>query len=229
MSDEKILDKVKKCLALAASANEHEAAAALRQAQKLMEANGLTDADVLASQASEAGVKAGAAVKPSSWEVGLATRIGTAFGCETIFRAGFGRIWVYIGAGAAPEVASYAFHVLLRQAKKARTDYIDTALRRVQKTAIKTRRADTFCEGWVRSAMSAVTRWTASEDQAAAVQAYIGVKYPSLKRLDSIDRNKGRRMQDHDYKDHDSGRSAGRGAVLNRGVGAGADPLALEG
>lgn len=32
----KIIDKIKKCLALSKSANEHEAAAALRQAQKLM-------------------------------------------------------------------------------------------------------------------------------------------------------------------------------------------------
>ena len=49
---EKILDKIKKCLALASSANEHEAAAALRQAQKLMQAHGLTDQDVAAAQAS---------------------------------------------------------------------------------------------------------------------------------------------------------------------------------
>ena len=42
MADDKILDKIKKCLVLASSANEHEAAAALRQAQKLMEAHGIS-------------------------------------------------------------------------------------------------------------------------------------------------------------------------------------------
>ena len=47
MSDrDKILDKIKKCLALSASSNEHEAEAALRQARKMMEANGITDLDI---------------------------------------------------------------------------------------------------------------------------------------------------------------------------------------
>lgn len=65
----KILDKIKKCLALAASANEHEAAAALRQAQKLMETHGFTDEDVLASQASEIGAKAGGSASSATWEM----------------------------------------------------------------------------------------------------------------------------------------------------------------
>ncbi len=42
----KILDKVRKCLALSKSANEHEAAAALRQAQAMMRIHGLSDDDV---------------------------------------------------------------------------------------------------------------------------------------------------------------------------------------
>ncbi len=43
---QKVLDKIAKCLALSKSANEHEAAAALRQAQKLMVAHALTEEDV---------------------------------------------------------------------------------------------------------------------------------------------------------------------------------------
>ena len=39
------LAKIKKCLALAASPNPHEAAAATRQAQKLMAEYGLTETD----------------------------------------------------------------------------------------------------------------------------------------------------------------------------------------
>lgn len=43
---EKALDKIRKCLALGKSPNEHEAAAALRQAQKMMAAHNLTEEDV---------------------------------------------------------------------------------------------------------------------------------------------------------------------------------------
>jgi hypothetical protein len=42
----KIIDKIRKCLALSKSANENEAAAALRQAQKLMQAYNVTEEDV---------------------------------------------------------------------------------------------------------------------------------------------------------------------------------------
>lgn len=40
MNDQRILERIKKCLALSQSSEPHEAAAALRQAQKLMEMHG---------------------------------------------------------------------------------------------------------------------------------------------------------------------------------------------
>lgn len=230
MADEKILDKIKKCLALAASANEHEAAAALRQAQKLMEQHGVTDQDVLASQAGEAGAKAGAVSKPAQWEAMLAGRIANAFGCELVFsrRTWTTAEWRFIGTGAAPEVAAYAFQVLLRQARSARTNFIATALKRVRKPSVKTARADLFCEGWVKTAMRTVSGWSRTEDQAAAVTAYIESNYPSLGTLATCDR-KPTNLRDHHLNDFAQGTAAGRGAVLNRGVAAGASQAALEG
>ena len=230
MADEKILDKIKKCLALATSANEYEAAAALRQAQKLMQTHGLTDQDVLASQATEFGAKAGAVTKPAEWEAMLARRISRAFGCELVFS----RLtwttaeWRFIGAGSAPEIAGYAFRVLLRQAHTARANYIATSLKRVRKSSTKTGRADLFCEGWVQTAMSNVTAWTETEVQAEAVAAYITSKYPSLSTLATNNR-KPANLRDHHLSDFAQGACVGRDAVLNRGVGAGPDPLALEG
>lgn len=226
--DDRILDKIKKCLALAASGNEHEAAAAMRQAQKLMEQHGVSDRDVLASQAGESGTKAGAAAKPAQWEADLAVSVGDAFGCRVIFSQRYGGTWVFIGFGATHEVASYAFAVLNRQARKARTDYIATALKRVQRASVKTARADLFCTGWVRTALSAVTAWTATPEQDAAVEAFLGVKYPSLQKLKTADRSP-KSLRDHQVNDLARGAAAGRSAVLNRGIGAGPDPLALEG
>ena len=43
---ERVIRKIKHCLALAQSANENEAATALRQAQALMREHRLTDMDV---------------------------------------------------------------------------------------------------------------------------------------------------------------------------------------
>lgn len=231
MSDDKdkILDKIKKCLALATSGNEHEAASALRQAQKLMEQHGISDRDVLASQASESSAKAGAVSKPAEWENMLAARVARAFGCKVIFARRTWTIaeWKFIGAGATADVASYAFEVLFRQARKARAAYMETTLKRVRRTAIKTARADLFCDGWVQTAMSTVTAWTNSDEQQSAVAAYISCNYPSLSKLDTTNRQP-TNLRDHHLDDLARGRAAGRAAELNRGVGAGADPLALE-
>lgn len=49
MDKAKVLEKIKKCLALSKSANEHEAAQALKQMQALMREYGISDADVALS------------------------------------------------------------------------------------------------------------------------------------------------------------------------------------
>ncbi len=55
MDKERILEKIKKCLALSKSANEHEAAQALKQAQALMREYGITDIEVELSAVTETG------------------------------------------------------------------------------------------------------------------------------------------------------------------------------
>jgi hypothetical protein len=54
---EKLISRLKKCLALSASPEPHEAAAALRQAQKLMTELGMTEADLLGLELANAVVK----------------------------------------------------------------------------------------------------------------------------------------------------------------------------
>ena len=46
MDTKRIIEKIKKCMALGKSSNAHEAAAAMRQAQKMMEQHGLTEDDI---------------------------------------------------------------------------------------------------------------------------------------------------------------------------------------
>ncbi len=218
---EKIIDKIKKCLALSASSNEHEAAAALRQARKLMEAHNISDAEMLAAGATEHRQRAAAQHTPSRWETHLATCIGDAFGCRTIFGAGWfyePGSWVFIGCGAAPEIAGYAFQVLHRQCKRARETYIKTNLKRC-KTATKTRRADLFCEGWVITVVGKIEAFAGTEVQDEAIAAYVSSKYPALSDLNARNRNDGRSLRDNEVGDLIAGRLKGRDAELNRGVG----------
>jgi len=224
---DKIIDKVKKCLALAKSSNEYEAAAALRQAQKLMQQHGITDLDVEHADIQEEGTRAGAATKPSRWECGLSARIATTFDCTVFLSVNYpvGE-WVFVGAAPAGEIARYAFEVLFRQAKRARAHYIKTVLKRC--TTTRARRADLFCEGWVMTATELVESFAGSEATKARVTAYLEHKH-KLTSFQGRNRNAGRSLSERDYGDMDAGASAGKDAQLNRGVSGAEQPLALGG
>jgi hypothetical protein len=224
MDNNKIMDKIRKCLALSQSANEHEAAAALRQAKKLMEAHNISTDDVKAAEVSEARAKAGTRAKPVSWETYLAQTVGAVFNCMIIFGSGSseGR-WMFIGVGTNPEVAQYAFLVLFRQLKKARAEYIKTNLKRCKQVS-KTRRADQYCAGWVSAVRSvALGQFFPKNPDQAAIDAYNVKHHPKVIDCASIDRNEkgGKR----DYGDTFAGYLQGQKASLHRGVG-GTDELA---
>jgi len=224
-----ILEKIRKCMAMASSATGNEAETALRQARKLMEMHQVSQAEMLAINIKEATVKAGALSRPSAWENTLASRIAQVFGCRLVFREQWDRgIWVFIGMPPANEVAAYSFEVLYRQAKKARQAFMAENLKRFKK-ANKVRRADLFSEGWVRTACHAVTPLTPIDGVFEAIKAYMDTKFESLGTLDTVDRNKGRSLSHRDEMAHAAGLSAGRNAQLNKGIGAGAGPLMLEG
>lgn len=226
---DKIISKIKKCMALSASSNEHEAAAALRQARKLMEEHAISEQDVEASAAEERQAKAGAKKNPSNWETALASKIAAAFGCQIIFAYDWLRdcgMWKFIGCGSAPEITQYAYRVLYRQAVKARAHHISERLKRC-KTATKTRRADLFSEGWVHAVTGKISAYAGTEQQAAAVAAYMATNHANLTTLSARDRNAGRNLKDCEVGDILHGRAAGKNAELNRGVGASAAPLAL--
>ena len=80
MDRQTALAKIKKCLELSKSANEHEAAQALKHAQHLMSKFGLTELDVSLAEVSE---QYGKAPKSApSWHWRLVHLCGSAFGCD---------------------------------------------------------------------------------------------------------------------------------------------------
>lgn len=225
-----ILEKIRKCMAMASSATGNEAETALRQARKLMEMHQVSQAEMLAIDIKESAVKAGVLSRPSAWENLLASRIAQVFGCRLLFREEWDRgLWVFVGMPPANDVAAYSFEVLFRQAKKARQAFMGETLKRFKKKANKVRRADLFSEGWVRTACRTVMPLTPIDGVEEAIQAYMNTKFETLGTLDAVDRNKGRSLSHKDEMAHAAGLSAGRNAQLNKGIGAGAGMLMLEG
>lgn len=231
MTRDEALKKVKKCMALSRSANEHEAAAAVRQAQKLMAEFGLADEDVSLADVREARVKTRSSGM-NAWEVSLVNLVAKAFGCEKFrhqsgFYNGAGnwtvrKEWVFIGLDASADIAGYACDVLLRQCSAARMAHI-TKQPKNCKPITKTARGDAFAKGWVWGVSAKVEAFAQPTKNAALLLTYMERNHGEMKSIKVLDKSKLRKLDEGHLV---AGFRAGRNAELNRGVG-GADERRL--
>lgn len=178
------IEKIKKCLALSTSGNEHEAGAALRQAQKLMEKYGLTTADIDAAGATEAVCRSGSRAEPRGYIVGLGQTVARAFACEIIFRrvlnhGGRDTQCVFIGVAPKPEIAAYAYTVLKRNLERDRRAYVAT-LWRCQR-ATKTRRSQVFADCWVMAVVHTVREFAGTDEDRRMIRAYKERAFSSIR------------------------------------------------
>ena len=232
MNKKTVIEKIKKCLALSKSANQHEAAAALRQAMAFMEKYKIDADDPELLGIAEVSILGSGSQKPTVFEAVLANSIAKMMGCKAILSGDikitkdlyFKKVatWTFIGFDPAPEIASYAFDVLFRQLKKARSVFISENLKRVQIKANKVKRADLFCEGWVLEATKLVSDLNPDKDKMDQIQAYVQQKH-KVRNSEPTDRNKKTntntgRAQNDLY----AGRQAGKSAKLNNAMNGGA-------
>jgi hypothetical protein len=162
--DNRILDKIQKLMALATSANEHEAALALSKAQALMAEHNLTSTDLHRSQLGTTQFKSTQSVsKVKDWELALVQQVAGAFGCRVLWVPGNSNDWDYwgryelLGPKHQVTVAEYACTFLLRKIVKARADFSAhlKANYRIDRKRL-TQELDGFCHGWVRAVRAKV-------------------------------------------------------------------------
>ena len=171
MDKQKVLEKIKKCLALGESANEHEAAQAIRQAQILMKKYGISEIDVELSAVTEKGVPVAATLP--TWHQILISQCAKAFGVECYQHTQWGLAEArFFGLGIKPELAAYAYEVLLRQLKKERREYIKNELKAVRLSRNKTARADQFCTGWVYAIVQKVKEFATEPEEKEVLNHY---------------------------------------------------------
>lgn len=231
MNKKTVIEKIKKCLALSKSTNQHEAAAALRQAMAFMEKYKIDADDPELLGIAEASILGSGTQKPTVFEAVLANSIAKMMGCKVILSGdikitkdlSFKKVaaWKFIGFDPAPEIASYAFDVLYRQLKKARSVFISENLKRVQIKANKVKRADLFCEGWVLEATKLVSDLNPDKEKMNQIQAYIQQKH-KVRNGESTDRNKKTNTNtNRAQNDLHAGRQAGKSAKLNNAMNGG--------
>ncbi len=189
MIEQKILDRIKKCLALGDSPSPHEAAVAMEMAQKLMAKHGVTMTsleDTSSEVEQSKGVRSTASCqRVKSWELSLFNSIATTFGCRIIFNPGMPQgiqrrrglptsaifaTFVFIGVEEDNQLAVYVSSILLKQLAKARSKFTRGLLAYDLPRKRKTQEIDSYCHGWVDGASEKV-RPMAEVRMAAAREA----------------------------------------------------------
>ncbi len=216
----KVLNKIKKLLRLAKSANEHEASAAMSRAQKLMQEHGLTQESPQLSDVMGAHIQSKfKAKKPASYFALLSSLVAKAFGCHVHFNWNWiteAHLVTFTGHNERPEIATYAYEVLERQLIQARKDYIATLNKRIKRST-KIARADVFCEAWVSSVYHMVKDFALSEAESTQLDEYVSMAYPDLKKTDLRQASPKRTRGGADDAAW-AGHLAGKNAKLSRGV-----------
>lgn len=215
-ADERILNKIKKCLALSQSPEPAEAAAALRQAQKLMEMHGISQADLGRADLGEAEVKSKASVsRVKDWELGLLNLVAKSFGCKLMWTSSssystdvYGR-YVLIGLKAQVQLAQYTAEVLQRKLIKARAQFVQDLPGYLDRQA-KIREADGFCHGWVGAIAKTVHEFALTDDVKQLIDECIEEKCGKRKA-----KTQDRRIGSYGLQ---AGREAGAGESIQRPV-----------
>lgn len=225
MERDTALLKIKKCLALAGSSNPNEAAAAMRQAQKLMAMFGLNETDISLAEVVESAARA-RMTSLVNWEVIMSRIVADAFGCyvygvvkRTLHYSNFTwrreRSYVFVGVGASAEIAAYAYDVLSRQCAKDRRNHI-AKQPKTCKSATKTARGDMYAQGWCSGIRAKLESFAGMQPKVALLEEYFESRYGDVGAACSKNRaNSGNTT----YGDWRSGAQAGNAMELSLGLG----------
>jgi len=152
-SNEKIMRRIEKCLALAGSSNANEAATALRQAHSLMEKHNIVLDDIELNKVKKCGVEfVFNRRKMTRYQIRVVSIIMTAFNVKSYLNYTTNsnnkivQSPIFYGVGDDAEIAAYVFDVLMRQLTDERKKYLKTL--KGYDAPTKNKLADAFCEGW---------------------------------------------------------------------------------
>lgn len=238
---ERIIRKIKHCLALANSANEHEAAAAMRQARKLMQKYRISDADIQISDVHKTESDHGTARLPG-WARVLSGVVAKAFNCQAFTQTRWDRtagkwraVAMFIGVTPAPEIAKYAYDTLHFKVSQARKEYIAG----IRKGSIRPgrftpeTRGNHYAEAWVSEVNSKLSELIPEPDETleqthcheralAVVERHenelITVFLNQLTNGRPIGKSRARKELDADLEDLLAGALAGRKVELSHGL-----------
>lgn len=221
MELDNVIRRIQKCLALGKSSNEHEAAAAMRQAQKLMEAYNVSPEHVGMLVIELHTAKSTACTKPPLWEQYLAAAIGSAFGCKVLHQRGWfdsvrnrngdlGK-YIFIGPKAQAMTAGWTMDMLRTRIVAGRIAHLKG--KKFARLADKMASGNTYCEAFVRAIHSKVEEFAGNDE---ATKRAIDDKYAASHSGGSTKTTK---RQQGTAEDYAAGREAGKNTSIHRPIG----------
>jgi hypothetical protein len=240
---DRVIRKIKHCLALSTSSNEHESAAAMRQAKKLMDKYRLTEMEV---EMSDVGHTFGAVAKTrlKHWESDLAQVVSDVFDCRAIqyqdVYAGRKRVrMMFTGVSPAQDIAVYAFDTLHTKLTHDRRLFVGGLRPDKRRRDGPQVRGDHFARAWiwaVADKLRALVPQAEDDIDASGERALMVVRQRGTELIDAYLNQVGnltsitypkRKANDDDLR---RGFAAGRKAEVNHGVTtAGTGPAQIAG
>jgi hypothetical protein len=226
---ERVIRKIRRCLALGNSSNANEAETALRQARAMMDKYRLSEVDVALAEVGGYVLSVGKS-RMQGWEKVLAKTAAEAFRCRVIICPGRALRLLFVGVMPAAELSAYAYDSLHAQLMLAKARY-QRARPGVTRVAI-----NDFCMAWVVAVGNKITEFAEANAGEADTQNALVVIQQKESRAISLwieqklgetkqETVKGRAM---DADAAAMGRAAGSKAQLNNAIhGRKDDPLAL--
>lgn len=179
----RILDRIQKCLNLGKSSEPHEAAAALRQAQKMMEAHGISEADIAGAGIDDSKVDCPIqAGKKVPIQLSLLMRlIKKAFGVDAVVMRTI-RVsdasWTvhYFGSPHRLPMATYAHNVVYKAMEQA---WAKARVDNPMWAGVRGGRGS-FQIGWLESIADKIEAIGFTPEEQMALEIRLNATYPAL-------------------------------------------------
>ena len=162
MSNKKVIDKIRKLLALAQSPNENEAAIAAAKAQELMAEYEFTEVDLIHREINEQKFDTGRLAIPK-WKMDLARFIASAYGCRWYYNTGYcfdrglpdelksnGQITFY-GPELDVEIALYVYEFCSKTVERMTVEYMKSTKTSKPNTGQRVKERNSYQLGLARS------------------------------------------------------------------------------
>ncbi|MCJ8207680.1 DUF2786 domain-containing protein [Pseudomonas sp. RGM2987] len=241
---ERAIRKIKHCLALAQSANENEAATALRQAQALMREYRLTEMDVKLSDVGEVESALFRAKRRPAWDQQLSIAVAEAFNCTTLrhwkWSPAKGQVIecaTFVGVSPAQNIALYAYEALHTKLTQARKEYCSAVRSGVHQSQYSAETAgDHFALAWVWEVQSKLKALVpqcdddpaghpASGQELVAIQAQDKALISEYLATQDIRESRKSKGVELDTNAQIAGMLAGRNVELHAGIARGGDEV----